>query len=47
MFAYLVVGLDFQEQRRDHADSFLSADVTLQRNVKQSSEGCSSDADFN
>lgn len=27
---YLVVGLNLQEKRRDHTDSFLSADVTLQ-----------------
>lgn len=28
---YLVVGLNLQQERRDHTDSFLSADVALQR----------------
>lgn len=27
---HLVVGLNLQEKRRDHADSFLPTDVTLQ-----------------
>lgn len=32
---YLVVGLNLQEKRRDHTDSFLSADVTLQGQTKK------------
>lgn len=34
---YLVVGLNLQEKRRDHTDSFLSADVTLQGQTKKMS----------